>query len=136
MPPPTATAGLTNENNQEINDAAKEYVFVRKWGSSGTGDGQLDGSEGIAIDSSGNVYEADSPSNRIQKFDSNGKFITKWGSDWSFPYGVAIDSSDKVYVTDYFNARIHKFDSNGKFITKWGSQGTGDGQFDSPVVLL
>ena len=35
---------------------------------------------GIAIDSSGNVYVADYGNNRIQKFTSNGNFITKWGS--------------------------------------------------------
>ena len=39
---------------------------------------------GVATDSSGNVYVADIDNNRIQKFDSNGNFITKWGSngDW------------------------------------------------------
>ena len=36
--------------------------------------------KGIATDSSGNVYVADMDNNRIQKFDSNGNFITKWGS--------------------------------------------------------
>ncbi len=35
---------------------------------------------GIAVDSSGNVYVTDSGNHRIQKFDSNGNFITKWGS--------------------------------------------------------
>ena len=40
---------------------------------------------GIAVDSSGNVYVADysigfTDNDRIQKFDSDGNFITKWGS--------------------------------------------------------
>ena len=35
---------------------------------------------GVAIDSSGNVYVADAWNNRIQKFNSSGSFITKWGS--------------------------------------------------------
>ena len=41
---------------------------------------------------------------RIQKFDSNGTFITKWGSEGSDdgqfdgPKGIAIDSSGNVYV--------------------------------------
>ena len=34
---------------------------------------------GVAVDTSGNVYVADSGNNRIQKFDSNGTYITQWG---------------------------------------------------------
>ena len=34
----------------------------------------------LAIDSSGDVYVADSGNNRIQKFDSDGNYITSWGS--------------------------------------------------------
>ena len=36
--------------------------------------------EGIDIDSDGNVYVGDSHNRRIQKFASDGTFITKWGS--------------------------------------------------------
>jgi DNA-binding beta-propeller fold protein YncE len=40
---------------------------------------------------------ADTSNNRIQKFDANGNFLTKWGSDgwkagqFSYPYGIAIE---------------------------------------------
>ena len=73
------------------------------------------------------MYVADYDNNRIQKFNSNGTFITKWGSNGSAdgqfndPQGVAVDSSGNVYVADYYNNRIQKFNSNGTFITKWGS---------------
>ena len=89
-----------------ITPSKEQYSFVRTWGSEGTGDGQFKYPEGIAIDSSGNVYVADNGNNRIQKFDSNGKFITKWGSDgtgdgqFDVPDGIAIDSSGNVYVVD------------------------------------
>ena len=52
------------------------------------------------------VYVADSSNNRIQKFDSNGNFITKWGTEgtgdgqFSNPDGIAVDSSGNVYVAD------------------------------------
>ena len=75
------------------------------------------------------VYVADSDNNRIQKFDSDGKFITKWGpevagaGDEQFsPMYIAVDSSGNVYISDDAN-RIWKLDSNGTFITKWGSNG-------------
>ena len=59
--------------------------------------------------------------NTIQKFDSKGTFITKWGSmdnnplergyvgQFDSPSGIAIDSSDNVYVADTGNQRIQVF---------------------------
>ncbi|CAN5649309.1 hypothetical protein BH23THE1_BH23THE1_35430 [soil metagenome] len=53
--------------------------------------------------------------NRIQKFDSEGNFLTKWGSEGSgdgqfiLPTGIAIDSTGNVYVVDYNNHRIQVF---------------------------
>lgn len=54
-----------------------------KWGANGTSDGQFlnkgdqEGVEGIDVDSTDNVYVADSGNARVQKFDSNGNFIVK-----------------------------------------------------------
>ena len=69
------------------------------------------------MDSSGNVYVSDSENDRMQKFDSSGNFLLKWGSqgtgDGQFqsPKGVAVDSSGNVYVADTNNSRIQKFSS-------------------------
>jgi DNA-binding beta-propeller fold protein YncE len=72
---------------------------------------------------------------RVQKFTSDGVFITSWGSlgGGSIPlqfngYGIAIDNSNNVYVADTFSNRIQKFTSTGIFITEFGSPGSGDGQ--------
>ena len=52
----------------------------------------------------------------VQKFDSNGTFITKWGSEGdgdgqlSEPEDIAIDPlTNRVYVTDTGNSRIQLF---------------------------
>ena len=113
-------------------------VFLTKWGTQGSGDGQFDTPVGVAVDASGNVWVADYGNNRIQKFDSSGSFLSKWGSygtgDGQFdsPIGVAVDASGTVYVAELYNHRIQKFDSNGTFLAKWGTWGSGDGQFDRP----
>jgi sugar lactone lactonase YvrE len=128
-PPPSPE---TEQQNQQ------QYSFVRAWGSNGTGNGEFNDPEGIAIDSSGYVYVAEYYNNRIQKFTADGTFITSWGSEgsgngqFSSPYDVAIDSSGYVYVADFANDRIQKFSSDGTFITSWGSTGSGNGQFSSP----
>jgi len=117
------------------------YHFVKEWGSNGTAEGQFQYPQGIATDSSDNVYVVDSGNNRIQKFSSNGNFITKWGSsgtgDGQFdrPTGIATDSSDNVYVAEFGNDRIQKFDSSGSFITEWGSEGIVEWQFDDPFNI-
>ena len=40
-----------------------------------------------------------------------------------------------VYVVDCFNHRIQKFTSEGEFLTKWGREGSGNGEFESPVGI-
>jgi DNA-binding beta-propeller fold protein YncE len=78
-------------------------------------DGQFMKPSGIDLDSSDNVYVVDKNTSNIQKFDSNGTFLTKWGergtSDGQFMEleDIEVDSSDNVYVTDRNTASITKF---------------------------
>jgi pimeloyl-ACP methyl ester carboxylesterase len=119
-----------------------QYEFVRRWGSPGTGDGQLgESSFGIACDSLGFVYVADTSNHRIQKFTPEGEFVTKWGQygygngEFRDPWSIAIDSRDFVYVHDTassFAPMVQKFDSNGQFVRTLGSYGVGEGQFTGP----
>ncbi|MBI5559815.1 MAG: SBBP repeat-containing protein [Deltaproteobacteria bacterium] len=115
---------------------ADTYRFALKWGSYGTGNGQFNGPFDATVDSSGNVYVIDFFNNRVEKFDSNGGFITKWGvyglgsGQLYFPRGIAVDSSGNVYVVDSY--RVQKFTSDGRFITTWGGLGYHSGLFIFP----
>jgi sugar lactone lactonase YvrE len=84
----------------------KNGTFVKAWGASGTGDGQLQLPVGIAVDKYDHVYVADFVSRRIQKFDSDGNFMAKWGGvgvgngTFGWPFDVAVDSSGNLAITD------------------------------------
>lgn len=131
----TATLNITMVPNLGPNS----YSFLRKWGTFGSGDGQFNAPYAIAVDSSSNVYITDTTNFRIQKFDSSGTFITKWGYEGNFsflsPEGIAVDSSGNVYVTDSIINSVQKFDSNGNLITRWGATGSENGNFFGPIGI-
>lgn len=112
--------------------------YVSAFGSEGSKNGQFSGPQGIALDSSGNVYVADAGNNRVEKFDPAGNFMSIIGSggsgdgQFSYPTNVLVDKSGNLYVTDLNNYRIEKFDPSGNFILKFGMRGNDDGQFQNP----
>ena len=86
---------------------------------------RFDGPQGVAVDSSGNVYVADTMNHRIRKITPGGEVSTLAGSTEGYqngaaadaqfnePTGVAVDSSGNVYVADRDNHRIRKIAKEG-----------------------
>jgi DNA-binding beta-propeller fold protein YncE len=101
--------------------------YIASWGTYGTGNGQFEHPEGIAVDSVGDVYVADYLNDRIQKFTSSGGWIRSWAV--SSPQGVAVDSSDVVYVAG--GNQIRRFDASGNALTNWASSGAVGIAFDA-----
>ncbi|MCP4105137.1 MAG: hypothetical protein GY749_06315 [Desulfobacteraceae bacterium] len=81
---------------------------------------------GVAVDGEGYVYIADMYGYNIQKFTSDGRLVTKWGTygssdgQFKFPRKIAIDNENRVlYVTDSLNHRVQKFTLEGQFTDQW-----------------
>lgn len=54
---------------------------MKEWGRKGSGEGEFFQPMQLAIDSKDNVYVVDRINNRVQKFDNEGNFLTKWGTN-------------------------------------------------------
>src|SRR5580704_4496336 len=98
------------------------------FGAQGSGEGQLSGPLGVAVDeASGDVYVADAGNNRVEEFNAEGKYLatitgTPAGS-FSDPGGVAVDNSSSpakgdVYVMDVGHHVIDVFNSSGKYLSQ------------------
>jgi hypothetical protein len=122
------------------NTASTWSPKVTSIGTVGTGDGQFEytyGPSDVAVDSSGNIYAPATNPARIQKFDSDGNFILKWGStgtgdgQFNAPTGITIDIDGNIWIYDYGNYRISKFSPTGSFLLAagWGVS-TGANSFE------
>jgi len=115
-----------------------DYDYISEWGSFGIAEpGRFSHPQFIAVGDDGSIYVSDLGNKRVQKFSSNGEYITEWGKsgkqsgEFHYPSGIAV-SGDSVFVADRDLNRIQKFSLNGEFITEWGEKGIRDGQFFFP----
>src|SRR6185437_6709923 len=137
-------------------------TFAGTAGSAGSADGQASAARfnfprGVAVDSGGNVYVADSGNNTIRKISPAGLVQTLAGSAgaagssdgsasaarFNGPSGVAVDAGLNVYVADSNNSTIRLITSAGVVSTIGGVAGNTsnvDGvgaaaRFDHPAGL-
>jgi DNA-binding beta-propeller fold protein YncE len=140
---PDGEVYVADSGNNRVQKFDSEGNCMHAWGKfgfawRGADIGQFDVPWGCATDHQGNLYISDTSNARIQKFQSDGTPLMKWGRDGSydgaffFPRGIAVDFVGNIFVADEGNHRIQKFDSRGSFLTKWGKEGNGPGQFKSP----
>jgi prepilin-type N-terminal cleavage/methylation domain-containing protein len=124
----TGNVYVGDSNNGRIRKITANGVVTTLAGSgaygfaNGTGtSAQFNSPAGVAIDTAGNVYVADTGNHRIRKITSGGVVSTLAGSgtpgfadgsgtsaQFYNPYGVAVDASGTVYVADRDNSRIRK----------------------------
>lgn len=93
------------------------------WGSQGPGDNQFDEPTAVTVDSKRDrVYVADPHHRRIQVFDGNGQFISKWTVNewqpvgWSFQDLLVDPAAERLYATSPATDEVLVFDLAGNKI--------------------
>ena len=148
-------ADAGNDRIRKVDTSGKITTFAGDGTESYGGDGgqaisaQLHSPYGVAADSVGNVYIADTYNHRIRKVDSSGVITTiagtgeqSFGGDdgpavsaqLDFPYGVATDGAGNVYLADTENHRVRKVDTTGVITTVAGTGEFGFGGDGGPAV--
>ncbi len=156
----TGNVYVTDQGNGRIQELSSTGSFVRAFGGSGSGAGQVDVEAGVAVDSSGNVWVADYGNDRIDEFGEKGEFVMAFGfgvsngeakpetctsscraglagaenGEFNGPFNLAF-SGGHLYVTDYHNNRVEEFSTAGAYISKFGATGSGNSQFTDPYGI-
>ncbi len=136
-------------NNHRVQKFDKDGNFLLSWGGLGAGDGKFlfhtnpDGFYGvITVDQNDDIYVGDHH-NRVQKFDSNGTFLMKFGDtgyddgEFAILGGIAVDGQGNIYTVDWSESKVQKFDAQGTFLQQWDipSCKPGGTSFPHKVVL-
>ncbi|MBI3414614.1 MAG: hypothetical protein HY043_04720 [Verrucomicrobia bacterium] len=155
-------ADRDNHTIRKVTPAGVVTTLAGLAGSAGSADGTGNNARfnwpfGMAVDSAGNVYVADTGNNTIRKVTPAGIVTTLAGlagsagsadgtgndARFNFPSDVAVDNTGKLYVADSYNFTIRKVTPAGVVTTLAGStdgRGSADGtgnnaQFNQPQGL-
>jgi len=118
-------------NNNRIAKFDKNGKFVKSWGSTGTANGQFRQPRSIVIDAQGLVYVADAGNRRIQVFDADGNYKTRF-LNVGTPRAICITQGPRqvMYVSNSnppedidVAGNIYKVDLTGKLLGTFGHAG-------------
>lgn len=91
--------GHGTEGNNRIVKLAADGTFLKAWGGSGYGPGELRDPHALAMDSQGRLFVGDRGNSRIEIFDQEGEWLATW-TQFGRPSGLFIDGDDVLYSAD------------------------------------
>lgn len=119
-----------------------EGEYVTQWGKPGSGEGDLDRPNGIAVSGDGQtVYVSDSNHGRVTAFTPSGQVRWQVGaipegiSDTServlqLPRGLCVDRDGSILVTDAFSFEVVRISPEGEVLARYGDRGAEPGQWN------
>ncbi len=137
--------------NQRVQKFGPNGRFIRQWGHTGKKGyveaGWFNYPIDVTVAPNGTLYVADGYNDRIQVFNSDGRFLRKWGGPFAAnirgpfngwfrtPTGIAVGPHGNVFVADQENNRIQKFTPQGRFLTAFGTPHRGPGYTETAVTV-
>lgn len=123
-------ADTSNQTIRKIAPGGVVTTFAGSAGNSGNSDGtgstaRFNAPNGLAVDSTGNIYVADTLNNSVRMITPTG-VVTTLATGFNFPTAVALDGNGNVYVADSHNGDVRKIAPGGVVTTVPGSAGSTD----------
>ena len=82
----------------------------------GEGDGELNHPAFLSMNKSGHLMVCDANNNRVQEFEPNGRFVSKFGTiggdlgEFNHPTSSAVLATGQIVIADMVNNRIQIFE--------------------------
>jgi DNA-binding beta-propeller fold protein YncE len=115
---------LSKNQNHILHIGSSNHVYGKK----GSGPGEVDDPQAIAVTPEGTLAIADTGNDRVQLFDSNGSSLYQFGKagektgQFDEPAGIGISQKNLIYVSDTENHRVQIFNKDAIFLTVFGQE--------------
>lgn len=117
--------------------------LLDQWGKPGSGPGDLDHPNGIAVGPDGTVYVSDSNHQRVTAFTPKGEVLWQVGGqeapagegterEIDLPRGLTVLSDGSLLVTDAFGFDLVRISPDGKIVARYGERGVEPAQLNFP----
>ena len=114
--------------NARVHKYSPDGERIMSWGEWGTGPGQFNLSHAVRVDSEDRVWVCDRSNDRIQIFDTEGRFLTEWAGITK-PDTLHFDPAGEVLYLAGLEQEVSVYSMGGELLTSWGGGRRKPGEF-------